>query len=363
MGIIKTSRKKYVRGIKATENGGSDFSVQKNRQINKQIVSFSEKHYKNAIKISLLICGAMLVVALSAFVVRENKPYAITVNNQPVCKLKSEKAAEDVLYSVARHYSVSESKIKAFSANKKVNVEPCHDKKMDKLTKSQATKYLIEEYIPDNDIVVSVTSIKDSEEKFEPEPTYKKDDKMLAGDSRVEKESVKGKHIVTISYSTENGKIINSEKYEKKIIYKGIPAVIYKGTLGLPEGEDWKTFDGDPVFKDGADLTETALTYQGLRYKYGGNSLKTGVDCVTFVWNMYKLYGINLKCSHSGLQHAGTAVSLKNARKGDIVCYYGHVAIYLGDGKIVHASPGKGVHVSNNVNYRKIKTVRRVVSD
>lgn len=367
----KVTRKNYGRGVRVLPDGKIQVIVpRKNKRPKKKakkgsskFARFCSKNYKNVLKISLLICGAMLVVALGSYVFDNANPYAIVVDGEPACYCDSEKDANATLDAVVDNYVVKDTQIKAFNVSSSVSIEPA--KKVardDRLGVKEATDFLINEYIPNNEIVILATSTKEIEEEFVPEPEYKLDEEMLAGEERVESEAVNGKHIVVNIYSSQNGVVVYSDSFEKKVLDPGTPAVIYKGNLGLPEGEDWQTYTGDPVFKDGEDLIKTAESYKGLRYVYGGNSLTKGVDCVTFVWNMYNLYGIKLGCSHAGLQRAGKAVKLKDAQKGDIVCYYGHVALYLGDGKIIHASPGKGVHVSNNVSYRKIKTIRRVVN-
>lgn len=305
---------------------------------------------------------AILFLASIIAIANRTKPYAIIIQDKEVCYLKDKDAANQALNEMAEFYAAKNSMVKAYNLDKTLEI-----KKVNKTTEKEiiapelAAQYLIQEYIPSNKIKVTVSSVREEVKKFTPKPIYKKGKKMLAGKAKVKEKAVKGKKKVNTIYETKNGKIVGKKSSELEIIDKGKRAVIYKGILGLPEGENWKTYEGDPIFKDGDELAITAQKYLGLNYKYGGNSLKTGVDCVTFVWNMYKLYGINLGCSHAGLQKAGTPVSLKNAKKGDIVCYYGHVAIYLGDGKIIHASPKKGVHISKNVKYRKIKTIRRVV--
>ena len=112
----------------------------------------------------------------------------------------------------------------------------------------------------------------------------------------------------------------------------------------------------------GSSVVDFATQFVGNPYVWGGTSLTDGADCSGFVQSIYANFGVDLPRTSYEQQNAGTEVSYEDAQPGDLICYGGHVAIYMGDGKIVHASNAKdGIKISDNAAYRTILSVRRLV--
>lgn len=116
------------------------------------------------------------------------------------------------------------------------------------------------------------------------------------------------------------------------------------------------------VSSKGKSVVAYAKKFVGNPYRWGGESLTRGADCSGFVKAVYRHFGKKLPHSSYSLRRVGKKVSgLKNAKAGDIICYSGHVAIYMGNNKIVHASTYRtGIKISNNARYRKIVAIRRI---
>ncbi len=112
----------------------------------------------------------------------------------------------------------------------------------------------------------------------------------------------------------------------------------------------------------GKEIAIYACSFVGNPYVAGGTSLTNGADCSGFTQSVYKAFGYSIPRNSTSQRTAGTEVSYSDAQPGDIICYPGHVAIYIGNGLIVHASSAKtGIKISNAL-YRDILCVRRIVS-
>lgn len=111
----------------------------------------------------------------------------------------------------------------------------------------------------------------------------------------------------------------------------------------------------------GKEIAVYACGFVGNPYVAGGTSLTNGADCSGFTQSVFKAFGYSLPRNSTSQRSVGREVSYAEAQPGDIICYPGHVAIYIGNGKIVHASSAKtGIKISNAL-YRDILCVRRVV--
>ena len=112
----------------------------------------------------------------------------------------------------------------------------------------------------------------------------------------------------------------------------------------------------------GSAVVQYALNFVGNPYVWGGKDPHTGADCSGFTSYVYGHFGISIPSYSYAQRSVGQEVSYENAQPGDLICYAGHVAIYMGNGQIVHAKgTAYGIVGYDNATYRPIITVRRVL--
>lgn len=111
----------------------------------------------------------------------------------------------------------------------------------------------------------------------------------------------------------------------------------------------------------GKQIANYACQFVGNPYVLGGTSLTNGTDCSGFTYRVYANFGYSIPRTSYSQRNAGVGVDYANAQPGDIICYEGHVGMYIGGGQIVHAStPRSGIKISN-AGYRTIVAVRRII--
>lgn len=148
------------------------------------------------------------------------------------------------------------------------------------------------------------------------------------------------------------------EDAEKEAARKAASSGTSKKSSGKVKSAESYTSKSSSI---GSAVAEFAQQFVGNPYVYGGSSLTNGTDCSGFVMSVYANFGVSLPHSSSADRSVGAAVDgLSNAEPGDLVCYSGHVALYIGNGQIVHASTSKTGIIVSSASYRTPLSIRRV---
>ena len=111
----------------------------------------------------------------------------------------------------------------------------------------------------------------------------------------------------------------------------------------------------DPSAAASAEITRTAARFLGIPYRFGGEG-PNGIDCSSFVQQVYREHGINLPRTAREQSKVGKDVPVGDLREGDLLFFHtyasypSHVGIYLGEGKMIHASSGSGKVVVSEVD-------------
>lgn len=112
----------------------------------------------------------------------------------------------------------------------------------------------------------------------------------------------------------------------------------------------------------GKEVASYACKFVGNPYVAGGTSLTDGADCSGFTYAVYQAFGYSIPRNSTSQRNAGTGVNYSEAQPGDIICYAGHVALYIGGGRIVHASTQATGIKYGTATYKEILAVRRIVN-
>lgn len=147
------------------------------------------------------------------------------------------------------------------------------------------------------------------------------------------------------------------EKKEKKETVESTDIVVKEETTAT------ETVKQESSGTSGQAVADYAVQFVGNPYVYGGTSLTDGADCSGFVQSVYAHFGYSLSRTAASQAGDGTSVSLDNLQPGDLIFYhgFGHVAIYIGGGQVVHASnPSSGIKISS-YDYSSIDKAVRII--
>lgn len=184
------------------------------------------------------------------------------------------------------------------------------------------------------------------------------------GDGYILKESVTlhSEYVTAESKEEEAARLAEEEREREAAREAARLAALEKAEAENAESTDELTADVTVEASEiGIEVANYACQFVGNPYKWGGTSLTEGADCSGFVMSVYANFGVELPHSSAADREVGYGVDgLENAIPGDIICYSGHVAIYIGDGQIVHASTAKTGIIISDASYRKILCIRRI---
>jgi len=197
----------------------------------------------------------------------------------------------------------------------------------------------------------------------------KKTDDLTVGTKKVETKGVNGKKTTVLRITMVNGKVTASTAIEETVVKKPVTEVILVGTKPVPTATYAYSLSRSTISTSGkaiagttgADIVAYAKLFLGNPYVYGGTSLTNGTDCSGFTMGVYGHFGVYLPHSSYAQRSYGTPVSYSNAKPGDLMFYSGHVAIYIGGGKIIHASTERTGIIIGSATYRTILGVRRIL--
>lgn len=295
-------------------------------------------------------------------------PYVVTAGGEELFLVEDEETAERIIETVVDEYTPDGAQINSIVIDKQINAEDKTLKRGEEpptvLTEEEAVAYILEENSTEEPLFsVTINADMGSVAAVGVGETYEENGDMWEGESKVKSTGVAGSQVVTNQVTSVNGVALTSDVVDTAIIKESTDTVIYKGTKEKPKDTVRADYSGHVMGSgNGATIASYATRFVGNPYVNGGTSPEYGADCSGFTQAIFGRFGISLPRTSGAQSYCGKGVSLAEAKAGDLVCYRGHVAIYMGGGQIVHASTSRGgIKIASVHSPGKIITIRRIV--
>ena len=293
-------------------------------------------------------------------------PCIVSADGKELFIVETPEIAENVIRSVMENYVAEDGDLDSIQIDEQLKIE---DKTLfvgvkppRVLTEEEAVNKVLASNETESPMMhVTTKTDVDIEEVVEPETVYEETDDLYSGNTALKNEGEAGAKIVTNEVTLVNGEETDSEPVAEKVTDNPVDRVVYLGTKSRPADTAWQDYSGEIIGEDdGTKMVNFGLQFLGNPYRYGGTSLTHGTDCSGFIYSVYRHFGYNVP--RLGFYKMGKGVCLDEAKAGDVVYYPGHYAMYMGDGKIVHAYNSRvGIVVSNVHAPGRILTIRRFV--
>ncbi len=318
------------------------------------------------------VCAALKFTAPYALAMDGEKitdPWAVTIGGEEAFVVASEEDGKKIIKGVKQAYATEGSKIVEATLEPKMKVVEKELHRGDEPPVVTETDDAVEQIVAANAtaepmVVVTLTEEVSTEQEIKYETTYEKTSKLYIGEKKVLEKGENGQQTVVTKVTNKNGQVVESTVISTTVNVEPKTEVVQTGTKAMTASVATDVVNNGGVAMgvgSGSSVASYALQFVGNPYKYGGTSLTNGADCSGFVMSVYAHFGISLPRTSGGQAACGKAVSYSAAKPGDIICYSGHVGIYIGGGKIVHASTPKTGIVVGSATFKPIKAVRRIV--